>query len=134
MAATYPTKTPLYKKLGLKDGDTLQIIGCTFPYPDLFDHLPDLTESDEPEPESQDFLHLFITDSDTLTDYLRESLPALKKDGMLWVSWPKGKKEGINRDEIRSYLLSNTDLVDTKVASLNETWSGLKFMYRKDKR
>ncbi|MCB0620601.1 MAG: DUF3052 family protein, partial [Saprospiraceae bacterium] len=58
--------------------------------------------------------------------------PLLAKDGLLWVSWPKGGsglETDLKRDPIREYLLAQ-GLVDTKVASVDEQWSGLKFVYR----
>ena len=58
--------------------------------------------------------------------------PALKKSGILWISWPKGSsmiKTNLKRDFIREYLLDN-GLVDVKVAAIDEDWSGLKFVYR----
>ncbi len=56
----------------------------------------------------------------------------LKKDGMLWMSWPKkASKVATDLDEniIRNFALKN-GLVDVKVCSVNEIWSGLKLVYR----
>ena len=56
----------------------------------------------------------------------------MKKDGMIWMSWPKkasGIVTDINREVIREYGL-DIGLVDVKVAAFDETWSGLKFVYR----
>lgn len=50
----------------------------------------------------------------------------------MWVSWPKGSSSSptkLNRDFIREYMLDN-GLVDVKVATIDEDWSGLKFVYR----
>jgi hypothetical protein len=57
----------------------------------------------------------------------------MKKNGILWISWMKGKKD-FKQQDVRSYLLTHTDLADVKVCSINETWSGLKFVRRKEKR
>ncbi len=62
--------------------------------------------------------------------------PALKKSGILWVSWPKGASKiqtDLKREPIREHLLK-TGLVDIKVCAVDEDWSGLKFMYRKEDR
>ena len=56
---------------------------------------------------------------------------------MLCVSWPKGSSKietNINREVIRNYILSEIGLVDIKVAAVDGDWSGLKFVYRKEKR
>ena len=55
---------------------------------------------------------------------------------MIWISWPKGGSgvdTDLNRDLIREFILQ-TELVDVKVCSVNEIWSGLKFVIRKELR
>jgi hypothetical protein len=56
----------------------------------------------------------------------------LKKDGMLWISWPKkSSKVATDLDEniIRDFGLEQ-GLVDVKVCAVDEIWSGLKFVVR----
>ena len=79
-----------------------------------------------------DFIQLF---TNSLEEYYRE-LPLLKKqlkkDGILWVSWYKkasGKKSELTDNIIRNYGLE-TGLVDVKVCSVDEDWSGLKLVFR----
>jgi hypothetical protein len=60
----------------------------------------------------------------------------LKKDGMIWISWPKrnsGKETDMNRERIREIILKE-GLADIKVCSLDEIWSALKFVYRRKDR
>jgi len=102
-------------------------------YFDLFEDLPDdLEVVKKPNSESIDFIHVFCTQFSDLvkqTDILK---PALKKTGLMWVSWPKGNSKiqtDLMRDPIREYLLG-VGLVDVKVAAVDEVWSGLKFVYR----
>jgi hypothetical protein len=55
---------------------------------------------------------------------------------MLWISWPKGAsgvKTDLNENIIREIGLKN-GLVDIKVAAVDETWSGLKFVFRTEDR
>jgi hypothetical protein len=52
--------------------------------------------------------------------------------GTLWISWPKKSaslKTDLNENRIREIGLEN-GLVDVKVCAVDETWSGLKFVYR----
>jgi len=52
---------------------------------------------------------------------------------MLWVSWPKGASKietNLNREIVRTYILTKLGLVDIKVAAIDADWSGLKFVYR----
>lgn len=61
---------------------------------------------------------------------------AIKRDGMVWVSWPKKALKvatDVTEDVIRTEALKR-GLVDVKVAAVNEIWSGLKLVIRKDRR
>ena len=56
----------------------------------------------------------------------------LRKDGMLWVSWPKKASKvstDLDENKIRTFGLNN-GLVDVKVCAVDEVWSGLKFVFR----
>lgn len=129
--------TPLTKKLGIKAGFKIK----TFAQPDhYFDLFPDWPEGiikvKNADPESLDFIHVFAINSEALETYVPEAKTALKKNGILWVSWPKGSsgmQTDINRESVRDYLLK-IGLVDIKVAAVDDQWSGLKFMYRKEDR
>jgi hypothetical protein len=61
---------------------------------------------------------------------------ALRADGSLWIAWPRkaaGHVSDISENTLREIVLS-TGLVDVKVAALDEDWSGLKFVWRKELR
>ena len=51
---------------------------------------------------------------------------AIKKNGMIWTVWTKGRKE-FREDDVRAYALSE-GLVDVKVMSFSDTLSGLKLV------
>ena len=125
--------TPLGKKLGLKSGHCYLLCNEPSHYFDLFDDFPvDAIKLTAIEEETADFIHVFCTTYEELSETIRLCKPALKQTGMLWVSWPKGGstiKTDLKREPIREYLLS-VGLVDIKVASIDEDWSGLKFVYR----
>ncbi len=124
--------TPLAKKLGIKEGFNIHLVNIPDYYFKLFSDFPDVNVVDDPEKESLDFIHLFST---TTREFEEQSLrlkPLLKKNGMLWASWPKGSSKletDLSRDPIRNFLLRN-GLVDVKVCAVDKDWSGLKFMYR----
>ena len=64
---------------------------------------------------------------------LLEVLDELADDGMLWVSWPKrasGVKIDLSEQDLRDALLP-LGVVDTKVCAVDDTWSALKFVWRK---
>jgi hypothetical protein len=79
-----------------------------------------------------DMVQIFATEMEEL----QTIFPILKKNirptGMIWVSWPKGSaklKTDLNENRIRELGLHH-GVVDVKVIAVDETWSGLKFVFR----
>lgn len=126
-------KTPLIKKLGIKERFQLLFHNQPENYFDVVGPMPENTSQlTSFESESADFIHFFCVHFSDLEATIKDYINALKKTGMLWVSWPKGSSSidtDLKRDVIRNYVLS-LGLVDTKVASFDEDWSALKFVYR----
>ena len=79
-----------------------------------------------------DFIQIFADKQAELGRRLPALKTAIAKDGMLWLCWPK-KASGVATDlsdgAVRQLGLS-TGLVDIKTCAVDETWSGLKFVYR----
>lgn len=123
--------TPLYKKLGLKSGHRVFVINYPAAYSNLFDEFPEDIKILKIKPRRPiDFIHLFVSNFRELERYYFMAKDLIKIDGTLWISWPKGDQRGdISRDVIRRFGLAN-GLVDVKVVSINDHWSGLKFVYR----
>lgn len=78
-----------------------------------------------------DYIHIFVINKENLRSEFLKVKDCLKPDGLLWVSWPKGGELGtdLNANKVRDIGLS-AGLVDVKVAAINDTWSGLKFVFR----
>ena len=60
----------------------------------------------------------------------------LAQDGMLWVAWPKRASKvptDMTEDVVRDVALPR-GLVDVKVCAIDETWSGLKLVIRRELR
>lgn len=127
------SKTPLAKKLGIKEGYTIKLIDAPHHYFKLFDDFPEAVQIETgDQTHHYDFIHLFCATLESLHIRGLEVKDQLKKTGLLWVSWPKGSsgiKTDINRESVRNHLLS-IGLVDVKVCSVDSHWSGLKFVYR----
>ncbi len=125
--------TPLAKKLGIKEGYSIHLVNEPAHYFDLFIDFPEVDNDDvDLASESKDFIHIFVQYQEELEDFVKKAKPLLKKNGILWVSWPKGKSKvptDLKREPIREYLL-DAGLVDIKVCAVDDDWSGLKFMYR----
>ncbi len=133
MEAGY-SKTPLGKKLGLKEEFKILLYNRPDHYFELFQDWPKVFEILEPiQTENIDFAHLFCTKTEELEAVLPNYITPLKKNGSIWISWPKGTSKiptDLNRDRIREHVLGTTGLVDVKVAAVDHDWSGLKFVYR----
>lgn len=127
------SKTPLAKKLGIKSGYTIWLLNAPNYYLNLFEDLPeDIDIIESTDNISVDFIHAFFTSENDLKTTIQNLKALLQINGLLWISWPKGKSKietDLNRDLIRHIVL-NAGLVDVKVAAIDEDWSGLKFVYR----
>lgn len=83
-----------------------------------------------------DAIHAFTKSRTEIEKNLVKLQKAIKRDGMIWVSWPKKASKvatDVTEDVVRAEALS-LDLVDIKVAALDAVWSGLKLVIRKERR
>ncbi|MBZ9737756.1 MULTISPECIES: DUF3052 domain-containing protein [unclassified Mesorhizobium] len=142
MAAGY-SGTPLPAKLGLKDGMVAAFIALPSELADLTEAV-DFAEVDRLAEWSEisgavlkyDAVHAFTRQRAEIEDRLGTVEAAIKRDGMVWVSWPKKASKvasDVTEGVVRAEALK-LDLVDVKVAAVNEIWSGLKLVIRKDLR
>jgi hypothetical protein len=136
MTAGY-SGTPLAQKLSLKDGMRAW-------WEDMPDSVRAEIESDgiavnllSAPVGPIDAAHIFVTARADMEARLLALRPLLAPAGFIWVSWPKRASKvatDINEDAIREAILRDTDLVDVKVCAVDETWSGLKLVIRKERR
>lgn len=124
--------TPLQKKLGIKAGKAY-IYAEPSTYWDAIAPLPDgFVHSLKPSKEGLDFAHVFVKESSVFEKEFLKVKGYLKKDGILWISWPKRASKvptDLDENHIRDFGLKN-GLVDVKVCAVDEVWSGLKFVFR----
>jgi hypothetical protein len=128
--------TPLPQKLGIKPGLTVVTVNAPANYRRWLVTIPEgLTFSDRLKQDSS-FVHVFIKKHSELAN----SLPILRKKiadtGTVWVSWPKrssGVPTDVTEDVVRAVALP-LGFVDVKVCAVDETWSGLKLMVRRENR
>ena len=134
--------TPLPRKLGLKDGQAIGFLDLPAGLEVLkqaadFALVADFTAARiGEERERFDVLQLFLTERARLEDLAAPMGAAIKRDGMIWISWPKKSSKvptDITEDVIREVLLPS-GLVDVKVCAIDEIWSGLKMVIRKELR
>ena len=125
--------TPLFKKLGITHDSEIMVLNQPKKYLDFFYDFPSNVVINETENNQQfEFIHIFVKTVKELDHFYKIAKISLKKNGILWISWPKktSKIESeLDKFMIMKYGLNN-GLVDTKVASIDEDWSGHKFVYR----
>ncbi len=128
--------TPLLKKLGLKAGQNIAVLGAPEGYLRLLGPLPDDLSLAENEDAPLDVAHVFATSRAVLQRRLNELRQRIAPNGMIWVSWPKRSSKAptdVTEDVVRDIALP-LGLVDVKVAAIDETWSGLKLVVRVENR
>lgn len=133
MSNTGYSGTPLARKLGIKAGFLVQIFNSPKPYLDFFHDFPDdVVFIDSSEKVEVDFIHIFARTQDELESNLLQAKSNLKKSGIVWISWPKKTAQIPTEIDKFNVMKSGQEqgLVDTKVAAIDDQWSGHKFMYR----
>jgi len=124
--------TPLPKKLGIKDGFHVCLIGAP---DDVSAELKASLSKCEVAKDGKvplDFAMIFTKANASLIQQFRRLGKRLAPAGMLWVSWPKktsGVPTDLNENIVRDIGLA-AGLVDVKVCAVTEVWSGLKFVRR----
>ena len=127
--------TPLAAKLGIREGSRLFLSGAPKNYLDLV-LLPKGARLAKKIDGETDLVHIFATEKARLAALLRASLRKVRPDTAIWVSWPKKSSKvptDITEDTIREVALP-MGLVDIKVCAVDEVWSGLKLVIRKENR
>lgn len=123
--------TPLVKKLGIRDDDSLTLIDAPEGFERTLGALPSGARIvDEGAGASK--LLLFVSESAEFERRLR-SVAAEAGEGTLWVAWPKASSPlstDLREDAIRDAALS-IGLVDTKVCAIDDDWSGLRLTRRR---
>ena len=135
MPAGY-SETPLAKKLNLRDDQRVWFHAMPESVQDeIGEYALDLIFVADPA-EGIDAAHIFVTTREELSSLLATLRNQIATDGHIWVSWPKQASKvptDVTQDTIREVALP-TGLVDTKVCAVDETWSGLKLVIRKELR
>lgn len=128
--------TPLAKKLGIKEGFRLLARNAPRNYRKILAPLPGGVTFASRAGAGLDLIHWFETDRRRLARDLPRFMELIRPDKTLWISWPKrasGVATTITEDVIREVALP-LGLVDVKVCAVDETWSGLKLVVRREKR
>ena len=130
MASAGSSGTPLARKLGLKEGMTIRLVEPRENYRVLLEDWPSAIEQSEDPKRPKDFIHVFARDAATLKPRLEALKGEMRPAAALWISWPKKSARiatDVSEGLVREKGLA-AGLVDVKVAAVDATWSGLKFV------
>lgn len=128
--------TPLAKKLGIKEGSSVLPIGAPKDYRKLLAPLPTGVRFVAQISSDTEVVHVFEVSRAKLAATLKGLRTKIAPAAAIWVSWPKKTAKvatDITEDVIREVALP-LGFVDIKVCAVDETWSGLKLVIRKELR
>jgi hypothetical protein len=124
--------TPLPRKLGIKEGHRLALIGAPGGFDTTLGELPEGVEIRTSARGRSDVIVCFLVRRAELVRRFDTLRRALEYDGGLWIAWPKrasAVETDVTEDVVRETALER-GLVDNKVCAIDETWSGLRLVYR----
>ena len=124
--------TPLPKKLGIKEGSRIALVNAPKDFQSYLGELPDRVQFVKRPTKSLDIVLFFVVTERALARDFAKLAEKLTTNGMIWIAWPK-KSSGVTTDlsfEHVQRIGLDAGLVDVKICAIDETWSGLKFVYR----
>ena len=128
--------TPLPRKLGISEGDRVAFSSAPDDFRAALGALPDGVEVRARARGPLDVVVCFVTRRSELERRFESLSRAIRWDGGLWIAWPKrssGIETDVTEDTVREVALP-AGLVDNKVCAIDETWSGLRVVWRRENR
>jgi hypothetical protein len=129
--------TPLPQKLGIKPGMSIAVLKAPPDIEGILGDLPEGVTISHRLTGHRDLVLIFITRQVDLSSRLPGLINAVAPNGMIWVAWPKRASKietDMTEDVIREIVLPASALVDVKVCAIDQIWSGLKLVIRKELR
>ncbi len=127
--------TPLPRKLGIKEGHRVALANAPADFVATLGELPAGVHMGPAAPQA-DVALLFVTKVASLEEGWPPLAEAIRPKGGLWICWPKkasGVATEVTEALVRAFGLE-AGLVDNKICAIDETWSGLRFVYRLEDR
>ncbi len=125
--------TPLPKKLGIKAGSAVALLGAPADFESTLGGVPEGVRFKKQARGKADVILLFARSRTELRRRFPSAANAVAETGRLWMCWPKkasGVATDLTQDAVRGQGLDN-GFVDYKIAAIDATWSGLCFARRK---
>ncbi len=127
--------TPLAKKLGIKEGHRVVLLAAPDAFAATLEPLPPVVMTTALGA-AADVIVMFCRARRELEHQLTAAHAALQPAGGLWIAWPKKAAKlptDLTEDVVRELALPR-GLVDNKVCAIDEIWSGLRLVIRKELR
>ena len=127
--------TPLVGKLGIKEGHRVVLVGAPAGF-ELGSLPAAASVIRRAGAGPYDVLVVFVKQRVDLVAQITACRPRMAQDGALWIAWPKKASKvptDIVEDTVREVALP-TGLVDNKVCAIDDVWSGLRLVIRKELR
>jgi len=125
--------TPLPKKLGIKDGSTVALLGAPPDFEKTLGRMPEGVSVRRDARVRADRIVLFVKSRAELVRRFPVAARALASGGGLWIAWPKkasGVPTDLTQSHVREFGLA-AEFVDYKICAIDDTWSGLQFARRR---
>jgi hypothetical protein len=130
--------TSLPVKLGIGEGDEIALIGAPERFEDTLGELPDVASvhTDLAKDARYDVIVFFVTERSELEAELPRLRARMAPACGLWIAWPKraSKVATDMTDHVVREIALPTGLVDNKVCAIDETWTGLRLVIRRQNR
>jgi hypothetical protein len=126
--------SPLPKKLGIREGAVVALLGAPKDFSAKLGPLPEGTKVKSSAKDANVAL-LFVKSEVALREKFPAVAQAMAEKAAFWIAWPKqasGVKSDLSERNVREYGLAQ-NWVDYKICAVNEIWSGLCFARRKAK-
>ncbi|MBI4394176.1 MAG: DUF3052 family protein [Euryarchaeota archaeon] len=130
------SKRSLPEKLGVKPGHRIMFVDEPAGFRRALGKLPPDVQVLTRPAENLDLVHVFVSRRARLAAALPRLMRVIRPEAPIWVSWPKkasGVETDVTEDVVRDVALP-LGLVDVKVCAVDEAWSGLKLVIRKENR
>jgi hypothetical protein len=124
--------TPLVKKLGIKEGSRVALVNAPENFETELGELPANVKFMKSNTKSLDLILFFVLFERVLARDFAKLAARLTSKGMIWIAWPK-KSSGVTTELTFEHVQRiglDAGLVDVKICAIDDTWSGLKFVYR----
>jgi len=128
--------TPLPRKLGIKEGHRVALLRPPEAFAETLGELPGGVVIKARAVPPLDVVVAFFTARAALERRFSRLAQAIFPDGALWVAWPKraSKLETDLTEDVPRDIALAAGLVDNKVCAIDETWSGLRLVWRVENR